>query len=140
MSDLLLTILLPISSLLISTYGLLLWIIRIFGFVRRLPNSAIILPLAAPGSLGDEAMVCTSIDYLRREGIENISLIDHTNKQTYPVDVIENINLRNFFIYQTWYKFITSFIYAGWKVNQYERFYALGADVMDGYYSELLYF
>ena len=135
MGDLLLTILLPISSLLISTYALLLWIIRIFGFVRRLPNSAIILPPAAPGSLGDEAMVCASIDYLSQQGIENISLIEHTDKQTYPVDVIENINVRNFFMYQSWYKFIASFIYVGWKVNQYERFYALGADVMDGYYS-----
>ncbi|MDJ0516922.1 MAG: polysaccharide pyruvyl transferase family protein [Trichodesmium sp. MO_231.B1] len=135
MSDLLLTIFLPISSLLISTYALLLWIIRILGFVRRLPNSAIILPPAAPGSLGDEAMVCASIDYLSQQGIENISLIEHTHKQTYPVDVIENINVRNFFMYQSWYKFIASFIYVGWKVNQYERFYALGADVMDGYYS-----
>ncbi|NES66884.1 MAG: hypothetical protein F6K24_17300 [Okeania sp. SIO2D1] len=135
MSDLLLTILLPISSFLISIYALLLWIIRILGFVRRIPNSAILLPPAAPGSLGDEAMVCASTDYLKQQGIENFCLIDHTNNQTYPIDVMENINLRNFFIYQTWYKFIFSFIYAGWKVNQYERFYSLGADIMDGYYS-----
>ncbi|MEM1171816.1 MAG: polysaccharide pyruvyl transferase family protein [Cyanobacteria bacterium P01_H01_bin.35] len=135
MSDLLITILLPISSLLISTYALLLRIIRIFGFVRCLPNSAIILPPAAPGSLGDEAMVLATSDYLKQEGIENISLIDHLKNKTHPVEVIENINLSNFLSYQSWYKFIISFIYAGWKINQYERLYCLGADMIDGYYS-----
>ncbi len=135
MSDFFITILLPISSLLISTYALLLWIIRRFGFVRRLPNSAIILPPAAPGSLGDEAMVLATADYLKQQGIENISLIDHLKKKTHPVEVIENINLSNFLSYQSWYKFIISFIYAGWKINQYERLYCLGADMIDGYYS-----
>ena len=138
MNDLLLTILLPISSLLISIYALLLWSLRILGFVRRIPSSAIILPPAAPGSLGDEAMVLASIDYLRQQGIKNISLIDHTKNQTHPVDVIENINLRNFFLYQSWYKFILSFVYAGWKINQYERLYCLGADMIDGYYSNFV--
>lgn len=130
----------PISSLLISFYALLLWSLRLLGFVRRIPSSAIVLPPAAPGSLGDEAMVLACIDYLREQDIKNIALVDHTKNQTHPIDVIENINLRNFFLYQTWDKFIRSFLYAGWKINQYERLYCLGADMIDGYYSNFVTF
>lgn len=140
MSDLLLNFLRPLFSLLNAIYALLLSSLYGLGFVNRIPSSAIIFAPADPGSLGDEAMVLACKDYLEQQGIKNITVIDHTSKEVYPVDRIPNINLREFLVYKSWDNFLISFLYAGWRINQYERLYCLGADMMDGYYSNFATF
>jgi polysaccharide pyruvyl transferase WcaK-like protein len=138
--DLLLNVLHPLFSLFSAMYAFLLYSLYRLNFVSRIPSSAIILLPSSPGSLGDEAMLLAVVDYLKRQEIKNISVIDRTKDETYPVDAIPNINLSGFLVYTGWYSFLTSLLPSVWKINRYERLYALGADMMDGYYSNFATF
>ncbi|MGK7933988.1 MAG: polysaccharide pyruvyl transferase family protein [Microcystaceae cyanobacterium] len=140
MSDFLLSILRIVFSLFNRIYAILLSSLCRLKIIRRVPSSAIILAPADPGSLGDEAMVLATADYLEQKGIKHISVIDHTSKDFYPVNNIPNIKLRGFLVYSNWYNFLTTYLSAGWQINQYERLYCLGADMMDGYYSNFATF
>lgn len=142
MTDFLLNFLRPLFSLFNAIYAFLLSGLYRLNFVKRIPSSAIVFVPTSFGSLGDEAMVLASIDYLNEQGIENIILIDYTDKEKtkYAANVLSNINLRGFLVYTKWSNFLASFLYAGWKINQYERLYCLGADLMDGYYSNFATF
>ena len=124
------------SSLLISIYGSILRLMRKVGLIKVLDSSALILPPSAPGSLGDEAMVVASVEYLRKQGINQIGLVAYHPRQQYSVTVEESINLRDYFIFGSAQSFIKKFIQFGYRVSRYERHYCLGADLMDGYYSD----
>ncbi|WP_353929740.1 polysaccharide pyruvyl transferase family protein [Okeanomitos corallinicola TIOX110] len=136
MNQALLVFLCSPSSILISIYAVILSLLRSVGFIRRIPSSAVILPPAAPGSLGDEAMVVGLVNYLKQKGLTNISLVAYNVKEKYPVETHEYLDMRDFFIYRKWYGFLGKFIAFGYRISQYERFYCLGADLMDGYYSD----
>ncbi|NET03117.1 MAG: hypothetical protein F6K61_21765 [Sphaerospermopsis sp. SIO1G1] len=124
------------SSILISFYAFILSFLRSTGLIHPIPSSALILPPASPGSLGDEAMVVGLGNYLQQKGITNVSLVAFNINEKYPIETYEYLDMRDFFIYQKWYSFLGKFIKFGYWVSRYERFYCLGADLMDGYYSD----
>ncbi|MDY7014338.1 MAG: polysaccharide pyruvyl transferase family protein, partial [Cyanobacteriota bacterium] len=136
MNQLLLSLSLFLSSLLLGIYAVILRFLRAIGFIQIIPSSALILPPAAPGSLGDEAMVVASTNYLNQQGITQVSLVAFNSRHQYPVAVLEAIEMRDYFLYKSWYKFIFKVIFFGYKMSRYERFYCLGADLMDGHYSD----
>lgn len=127
-----------LSTVLISLYALILSFLRSLGVISRIYSSALILPPSDPGSLGDEAMVVGIVNYLRQRGLTNISLIAYYNvNEKYPVDSYEYLDLKDFFTNGISYRSLWKFIQFGYSVSQYERFYCLGADIMDGYYSDV---
>ncbi|MEA5466102.1 polysaccharide pyruvyl transferase family protein [Leptothoe sp. PORK10 BA2] len=103
---------------------------------KRIPNSAFILPPASPGSLGDEALVVGAIEYLAQSGITTIGIMSHDPKRQWKIDKpIESTDIKHHYLYgslsseKSPYNFLKA-------VSDYEKFYCIGADVMDGYYSE----
>jgi polysaccharide pyruvyl transferase WcaK-like protein len=136
MKQILLNLFFLSSSFWIGIYAVLLRFLRAIGLIQIIPSSALILPPAAPGSLGDEAMVVASTCYLRQQGITQISLVAFNSGRQYPVSVLESIEMRDYFLYSSWSKFFLKLIVSGYKMSRYERFYCLGADLMDGHYSD----
>jgi polysaccharide pyruvyl transferase WcaK-like protein len=104
---------------------------------QSLDSSVLILPPAPPGSLGDEALVSGAIDFLKRSGIKRIGVISYKpSLQWKNLDALsDNIELHHHFLggYLRAPNAFPKFINA---VSQYQHFYCIGADVMDGYYNE----
>ncbi len=125
-----------ISSILIFVGGSLLSLLRSLKIIKTISASALILPPSAPGSVGDEAMVMASEAFLKNKGIDQIGIINYNPKLNYPIDVIEAIDLRDYFIYTSWYCFLKKIFLFAYQVSKYEKFYCFGADLMDGYYSD----
>ena len=111
-------------------------LLHVKWLIKRNNNSepsALILPPTSSGSLGDEAMLTATIHYLRTNGFKHIGLISYDqSKWEYLDPPDEIINLHNYFYNNSW-KDIFRFVYL---VSHYEYFYLLGADVLDGYYSD----
>jgi len=129
--------LLPVlSSFSISIYAFFLRFLRRIGWVRVLPSSALILPPAAPGSVGDEALVVATVEYLKSQNVKSIGLVSHNINMEYPVSVLESFDMRDYFIYSSAIKFLKKAFAFGFFVIKYENFYLLGADLMDGHYSD----
>lgn len=125
-----------LSSPLISIYGLILSSLHSVRLISKIPSSVLILPPDDPGSLGDEAMIVGLANYSREKGITNISVIAYyKDQEKYPIDTYEYLNMRDFFISAKKYRTLLRFIKFGIQMSKYERFYVLGADTMDGYYS-----
>ena len=97
-------------------------------------NSALILPPTSPGSLGDEALVTGATDQLRKQGSKKISMVSYLDgsKWINSGPITENIELHKFFSKNSWK---SRFTFAK-AVSKYDKYYTLGADVMDGFYSE----
>lgn len=129
-----------ISSILVRIYALILRLFRRVGWIKIKPSSALLLPPSAPGSVGDEAMVVAAVDHLKFQGIDTIELVSYNIKMEYPVSGIESFDMRDYFIYTSWFKFLRKAIQFGYFVSQFEKFYFLGADLMDGYYSNYVTF
>lgn len=95
--------------------------------------SALFLPPDDPGSLGDEAMLAAGMKRIANQGIKQIGIVClKSNAHWENLDLVtDTINMRGHFA-------------GGWKdrfrfvqiVTRYDRFYCIGADVMDGFYSE----
>ncbi|MDY6783750.1 MAG: polysaccharide pyruvyl transferase family protein [Cyanobacteriota bacterium] len=105
---------------------------------QSLDSSALILPPAPPGSLGDEALVWGAIDFLKGVGIQRIGIVSYKPSLKWKnLDSLsDNIELHHHFLggYLLAPAAKLNFIDA---VSQYQHFYCIGADVMDGYYSEV---
>ncbi|MDY7014497.1 MAG: polysaccharide pyruvyl transferase family protein [Cyanobacteriota bacterium] len=104
---------------------------------QSLDSSVLILPPAPPGSLGDEALVSGAIDFFKRAGIQRIGVISYKPSLRWKnLDILSNdIELHHHFLggYLHAPNALLSFLDA---VSQYQHFYCIGADVMDGYYNE----
>lgn len=140
MKQLALNFLPSISSILISIYALILRLFRWVGWIKTKSSSALLLPPSAPGSVGDEAMVVAAIDHLKSQGIDKVELVSYNIKMEYPVSDIKSLDMRDYFIYTSWFKFLQKAVNFGYFVSQFEKFYFLGADLMDGYYSDYVTF
>lgn len=97
-------------------------------------SSVLILPAAATGSLGDEAMLEALIKYFSEQGITKIGVISYSkdNEWDHFNSVTETVNLSSLFKNNSW-KSLIRFVS---KVSSYKQFYCIGADVLDGFYSE----
>ncbi len=98
----------------------------------------LILDVSFEGSLGDEAMVIGSIDFLQGQGIKEVGILsahDRNNWQGYGKINSDALQVKFFSLnfpgndgslYDEFYKI----------AKQYTHFVVPGADVMDGFYSE----
>lgn len=136
MNQSVLSVLTSLSTVVIFIYGKFWYLLRKVGIIKKIQSSALILPPAAPGSLGDEAMVVASQEYLHQQNITQVGIVAYNIKLNYPIETIEAINLRDYLLFSSWWAFFQKIIYFGYKVSRYETFYCFGADLMDGYYSD----
>jgi polysaccharide pyruvyl transferase WcaK-like protein/glycosyltransferase involved in cell wall biosynthesis len=102
---------------------------------RALPTerrgATIVLPPAAPGSLGDEAMVSVCVARLAAEGARRIGVVGFAGEARWPgVDGIEIANLEEYFTTGL----VRGSTRAGLWLGGFERFWCLGADVLDGHH------
>ena len=100
--------------------------------------SAIFIAPAKPGSLGDDAMILAGIHYLKQQGFSKFSLV-------YPGQDCDWGHLGKFdtVLPISWpkdgIKRYTNSLYQYLKLAaQHSHIYCIGADVMDGFYSELI--
>lgn len=124
-----------IWSLLLPIYANVLRLTQLYRVDRSRDMSALILPPATPGSLGDEAMVSAVIDYLKDQGVNRIGFISYGSLRWGDMNLTpETIESQDHYL-RGWKSQRAKLQFAG-IVSRYKRFYCLGADVMDGYYSE----
>lgn len=95
------------------------------GFIQEKKSSVLILPPTDSGSLGDQAMVTAVVNYYREIGVKKIGLICYKSVS----------DCQNFYPDVKVFKYSNSFDFVR-LVSHYEKFFCLGADVMDGFYSE----
>jgi polysaccharide pyruvyl transferase WcaK-like protein len=104
-------------------------VLRQLGMIRRSTASALLLPPAAPGSLGDEAMVLSTVAALREVGVNRIGIVvlgaGEWQKWQGDVEIVDLVSRR-------WTLAKLRFLLAALRFG---RFYCLGADIMDGRYS-----
>lgn len=98
-------------------------------------NSALVLPPTAAGSLGDEALVSSTLSSLRKRGFKKIGLLSYDLKNDYDfteqpderIDIsgymLHNSNKSSFDILK--------------PASKYDHMFVIGADVLDGYYSDM---
>lgn len=120
---------------------LVLWLYSRYFFFRRhlfprniIASSALIFPPYSPGSFGDEAVITSVVRELRKQGVGYIGILSYSSsdKWDYIPTVNETFNLENYLLFESLgerLRFIQ-------LVSRFEHLFALGTDVMDGYYSE----
>lgn len=102
-------------------------------FFNRKELSALILPPADPGSLGDEALVNATFSHLKKLGFEKIGIISYKNGPKWKnIKPDETIEMQDFFTNNS-LKSNLGFLSA---ISRYEILYCLGADVLDGFYNK----
>jgi len=99
--------------------------------------SVLILPPAPPGSLGDEALVTATIEDLRDRGTKRIGVISYEPPLWWKnLDLVSgNIELHHHFLHG-YLSSPKALLHFQSLLRYYKQFYCIGADVMDGYYSE----
>ncbi|WP_414620694.1 polysaccharide pyruvyl transferase family protein [Calothrix sp. CCY 0018] len=118
----------------LALYANLLRLKRVFQWNQKQNDSVLLLPPARFGSLGDEAMITAVIEYFKGEGAKQIGFISYSLAS----------NWENFKPAVTGINTVCHSLSDSWKENfhlvtvasRYDKFYCLGADVMDGFYSE----
>ncbi len=123
-----------ILSQLLDTYANALRVFKQTTNRNQLHSSALFLPPDDPGSLGDEAMLAAGMKHLADRDIKHMGIINLKSSVCWENLnlVTETINLRGHFAYHSWkdrFRFVRI-------VSRYDRFYCIGADVMDGFYSD----
>ena len=124
-----------ILSQLLDTYAATLQVLRKTKVRDKADSSALFLPPDDPGSLGDEAMLAAGMKRLANQGIERIGIVclKSTTACWENLDLVtDTINMQGYFAYGSWkerFRFVQ-------MVSRYDRFYCVGADVMDGFYSD----
>ncbi len=101
---------------------------------RNNNRSVLILPPYLPGSLGDEAILTASVEYIKSRGIERIGLVyyDLGLRWNYLEPITEAVELSEYFHHDSW-KNKFRFAHAA---SRYEQIYCFGTDVLDGHYSD----
>ena len=118
----------------LAVYAILLRLKRAFQWNKKQGDSVLLLPPARFGSLGDEAMMTAVIEHFKSEGAERVGFISYSLAS----------NWENFNPTVTGIDVVCHSLSSSWKENfhlmtvasDYNKFYCLGADVMDGFYSE----
>lgn len=96
-------------------------------------NGVLVIPPAAPGSLGDEAMVLATCNSLRAAHGGRLCLIRYRKDGDYPVDVDRVFDLSRYFLQGGARGEELRLLLA---LLSYQSVGLLGADVLDGYYSD----
>ncbi|MBW4640133.1 MAG: polysaccharide pyruvyl transferase family protein [Gloeocapsa sp. UFS-A4-WI-NPMV-4B04] len=123
-----------ILSQLLDTYANRLGVLRKNKNLNKTDSSALFLPPDAPGSLGDEAMLAAAMKRLTNQGIKQIGIIGFKANADWEnlALITDTVNMQGYFRSGSWkdrFRFVQA-------VSRYDRFYCVGADVMDGFYSE----
>lgn len=109
------------------------WIRSFQRDVNMKKRTAIILPPASPGSLGDEALLKATINILKQKAFVKIAVIAYqypSELDSYgKIDGVINMSkyFKKIYLQDNEIKKI---------LRGYDNFFCLGADVLDGYYSE----
>lgn len=119
---------------LLSIYAAILGFLKKTKVRSTIDSSALFLPSSDPGSIGDEAMLAASMEHLATQGIKQIGIItlQPTARWENLKLVTDTINIKGYLTRGAWwerFRFVE-------MVSRYERFYCIGADIMDGFYSE----
>ena len=125
-----------------SLYILILWFVKLFKWFNHQEvkgeRKYLILDVSSEGSLGDEAMIIGSIDFLHDQGINAVGILSAHNRINWQgYDKISSDTLQLKFFSLDFMKNNGTLYGTFLKVaQQYTHFVVPGADVMDGYYSE----
>lgn len=125
---------LGILSFLITPYTQIVRVIRKIKSRQNQDLSVLLLPPANFGSLGDEAMINGIIEHFTQKGFKRIGIISlplSSNWEQFKPN-LENIEICHYSLYHPWRKWLDFVNIA----SGYDRFYCLGADVMDGKYNQ----
>jgi len=98
------------------------------------PWRVLLVPPYAPGSLGDEAIMMASIDYLEQRGVDRIGVVEYSANGTWSG---LRPSLRP--VYLPWHsrlRFLSAPHRLAAAVAEYDEVLFLGTDVLDGLYSE----
>lgn len=123
-----------ILSVILNLYADLLRLKRTFTWNKKSSNSVLLLPPARFGSLGDEAMMTAVIEYFKAKGADRVGFISYSLAQNWENfnPTVTGINITCHSLSDSWkenFHLVT-------VASRYDKFYCLGADVMDGFYSE----
>ncbi len=124
-----------ILSFFLNAYATKLRLTRIVKTNNGQQNrSILILPPGGFGSIGDEAMITGIIDYFKDKGVTKIGLVSCSLCPGWKDFKIESNNLKivHYTLSNSWKQWFELTKLA----STYDQFYCLGADVMDGKYSE----
>ena len=106
---------------------------RVMRFFRKDSLLYLIFPPASPGSLGDEAMMTCLVEGISGQG----TMIDVLVYKTSDKWACLSENSRNLYIRKLWSKKNRlALLLFSFAVVKYDRFFVLGADVLDGKYNE----
>ena len=123
------TLLFPILSVLHHLQAFVLRSIRWWGWRKVRPNSALALEVTSTsvGNLGDQAMMGGLAAILQMKGIRDVGIVTYGPQNPWTdVDGTHHAFALNRF---------SDNLLLMWRMSGYERFFYLGADVMDGAYS-----
>lgn len=115
-----------------------IYVIRFFDLFKlnwKNESSVLILPPADPGSLGDEAMVKVTIDNFIKRDVKRIGIISYGTTPQWTSFGKKNNNTEIYYYPVNFNNIKTSLVFL-WIASRYERFYFIGADVLDGFYLE----
>lgn len=118
---------------LLNYYAILLRFRRHSFFYRNRQQSALIVPPASPGNLGDEALIVATIEYLKQINVSQIGLTSSEPARSWQSLGLANetVELSSPLNRTLWQK--CRFLQAA---GRYEWVYILGADMLDGHYSD----
>lgn len=97
-------------------------------------KNALVLPPTTPGSLGDDALVSSTLSWLRKQGFQKIGLLEYTPNPTlsFTEKPDETLDLSR---YMPTNPSKSAFDILK-KARNYDYLFIVGADVLDGYYSD----
>jgi len=124
----------PILSLvIISFFRILRYLKNFFSSSDKLEKKIIFLPPASPGSLGDEAVITAFIQLIMKKELSSLGImIYNLNDNWKNIPFEYEINKSILFPNLSSLKDLTRFLR---PIYQYDYFYVLGTDVLDGGYS-----
>lgn len=106
---------------------------RVLRAARAIPSSLLLIPPAAPGSLGDEAMVLATCDAVRRSSSCRIGIVRYRAGADYPVAADAILDLSRYFHQGGARAEELRLLHA---LFSYRSVALLGADILDGFYSD----
>lgn len=123
-----------ILSSILNLYAYFLRLKRLFRWNKKSRDSVLLLPPARFGSLGDEAMMTAVIEYFKAKGTDRVGFISYSLARNWENfnPTVTGINITCHSLSDSWkekFHLVT-------VASHYDKFYCLGADVMDGFYSE----
>lgn len=120
-----------LQTFIVEVLAILLRVKRRFTRRNGGCDTILLIPPASPGSLGDEAMVTSTIEYLKQSGVKNVGLISYSKHNTWEYSDPRVVNVCLQYDWQSWR--------GKWQFaricSDYGLFLMLGADVLDGHYS-----